>query len=143
MLTVLTVAMIVCLALAAWWTIEGLRLFLRYRPVTGIVVEHTYTDAQQMRDRAAHPLDRLAAWDPHAIKATVSDTLRVRYKVNGRDYEQLLRSGHLRGESADSVRNLWYDPSDPSRVLRNGPGNSFACAAAVLFLALALWTGER
>ena len=139
--TLLTTGTIACVMLAAWWIVEGLRLFLRYRPVTGILVDHSYTDAQKVRDRTAHPMDRLAAWDPHAIKATVSDTLRVRYKVDGRDYEQVIRSGHMRGVSADSVRTLWYDPGDPSRVLRNGPGNSFAGAAAVLFFALLIWTG--
>ena len=137
----LTMALLACLALAVWWAVEGIRLFSRYRLVAGVVVDHSYTDAQQMQDRATHPMDRLAAWDPRAIKATVSDTLRVRYTVDGRDYEQLVRSGHLRGERADSVRSLWYDPSDPSRLLRNGPGNSFACAAMALFVALLLWTG--
>lgn len=124
-----------CLFGALWWGVEGVTLFLKWRPVTGEVIGRSYSDAQQLADRADHPWDRVTNLDPHSIKATVTDILRVRYVVDGRVYEQDVRTGHLRGERADSSPLLWYDPQDPSRLLRNGPGLSFGCAAAALFAA--------
>ena len=125
----------ICIAGALWWVIEGVRLFLRYRRVVAEVTDRTYSDAQQQLDRRAHPWDRLRNLDPHSLKATIPDLLRVRYSVDGKSYEQGIRTARLRGQPSSPTRVVWYDPDDPTQILRNGPGSSFWCAAGALILA--------
>ena len=125
----------ICLFGALWWVLEAARLFLRYRSATAEVVDRTYTDQQQQRNRADHPWDRIINLSPHSLRHAVADIIRVRYTVAGREYQQVITTGRLRGVAASRNRTVWYDPDDPGRILQNGPVSSLRCSLAALIFA--------
>lgn len=139
MSTVSTLFALLFLAIAAWAAADALNLLLFRRPVAGKVVAHSYTEAERLAARAAHPMDWMYKVTAGNMKPVVKDVLTVEYEVGGQVYRRDIDSAHLRGDKAEAAMLVWYDPRDPERITTDGPGG--AAFAAMVFLALAAWAG--